>query len=67
MSRHRATTVIYHCPFCAEEDLRPVAEPAGAWACQACARVFTVELVTVDTTAIPGRLAEEQALRGGQP
>ena len=26
----RATTPVYYCPFCAEEDLRPEAEPAGA-------------------------------------
>jgi hypothetical protein len=57
----------FHCPFCAEEDLWPVEEPRGAWECRACARVFTVQLVAVDTTQIPGRLAEEQALRGGQP
>ena len=63
----RGSTAIYHCPFCAEEDLRPVVEPAGAWACGACARVFTVDLVTVDTTAIPGRLAEEAALERRSP
>lgn len=62
----RATTAIFYCPFCAEEDLRPEAEPAGAWACQACARVFTVGLVTVDTTQIPGRLAEQERIGGGQ-
>ena len=62
----RATTAIFYCPFCAEEDLRPEAEPAGAWACQASARVFTVGLVTVDTTQIPGRLAEQERIGGGQ-
>jgi ribosomal protein L37AE/L43A len=56
---------IYHCPFCAEEDLRPVEEPRGAWLCRACARVFTVGLVTLDTTKIPGRLAEEAELQPG--
>jgi ribosomal protein L37AE/L43A len=64
MSRAAATTPIYHCPFCAEEDLRPVADPAGAWSCQACARVFTVDLVTVDAAGIPGRLAEQAQLEG---
>ena len=67
MSDAPRTATPYHCPFCAEEDLWPVEEPRGAWECRACARVFTVQLVTVDTTQIPGRLAEEQALRGGQP
>jgi ribosomal protein L37AE/L43A len=67
MSQHRPAAAIYHCPFCAEEDLWPVEEPRGAWECRACARVFAVQLVTLDTTQIPGRLAEEQSLRGGQP
>jgi ribosomal protein L37AE/L43A len=63
-----SAAAIYHCPFCAEEDLRPVEEPRGAWLCRACARVFTVDLVTVDTATIPGRLAEEAELhRGGTP
>jgi len=62
----RATTAIFYCPFCAEEDLRPVPEPTGAWSCQACVRVFTVGLVTIDTTQIPGRLAEQERTGGGQ-
>lgn len=33
------------CPYCAEEDLRPVEEPAGAWRCRDCARVFRVSFV----------------------
>ena len=62
----RATTAIFYCPFCAEEDQRPVPEPTGAWSCQACVRVFTVGLVTIDTTQIPGRLAEQERTGGGQ-
>lgn len=58
-----AAAAIYYCPFCAEEDLRPVEEPRGAWLCRACARVFAVTLATVDTARIPGRLAEEEELR----
>ncbi len=63
MSETRATA-IYHCPFCAEEDLRPVENPKGAWSCLASARVFTVGLVKLDTGRIPGRLAEEAAIEG---
>jgi ribosomal protein L37AE/L43A len=33
--------VPFHCPFCAEEDLRPV--PAGRWHCRSCLRVFSIE------------------------
>jgi ribosomal protein L37AE/L43A len=56
-------TAIYYCPFCAEEDLRPVEEPRGAWRCNACARVFTVRLETVDASHIPGRIREESELQ----
>ena len=44
----------FYCPYCAEEDLRPVEEPArppaveavtGAWRCTACLRVFVVKFV----------------------
>ncbi|HEV7172575.1 hypothetical protein [Pedococcus sp.] len=59
----REATPIYYCPFCAEEDLRPVEEPQGAWRCGACARVFSVQLARVDTTRIPGRIAEAEALQ----
>ncbi|GAA0532120.1 hypothetical protein GCM10011581_16610 [Saccharopolyspora subtropica] len=34
-----------HCPYCGDEDLAPEAEPAGAWTCLSCRRVFTVRLV----------------------
>lgn len=57
-----AATAIYYCPFCAEEDLRPVEEPRGAWRCNACARVFTVSLSAVDASHIPGRLREQAEL-----
>ena len=50
----------------AEEDLWPVEEPQGAWECRACARVFTVSLVTVDAAAIPGRIREEAELQQGR-
>ncbi len=34
-----------HCPYCGDEELVPREEPAGAWKCAACLRVFTVQLV----------------------
>jgi ribosomal protein L37AE/L43A len=35
--------VPYHCPFCAEEDLRPHGPTPGAWHCRACLRTFSVQ------------------------
>jgi hypothetical protein len=44
----------YHCPFCGDEDLRPVEDHATAWSCRSCARVFTVGLVRIEQSLIPG-------------
>ena len=52
------SAVIFHCPFCAEEDLRPVESPAGAWHCISCARVFSVTQHRVEDAQIPGRIRE---------
>lgn len=43
---------VMNCPYCGEEDLRPVAEPPGAWTCRDCARVFTVRFVGIDASAL---------------
>ena len=59
------SAVIFHCPFCAEEDLRPVEEPAGAWHCLACARVFSVTQHRVAAEHIPARIAEVEAKHHG--
>lgn len=37
--------VPYHCPFCAEEDLRPHGTTHGAWHCRTCLRVFSVRFL----------------------
>jgi predicted RNA-binding Zn-ribbon protein involved in translation (DUF1610 family) len=41
--------VLFHCPYCGDEDLRPAEQtekvPAGAWFCAACLRTFTVKLI----------------------
>ena len=45
--------VPYHCPFCAEEDLRPHGETHGAWHCRACLRVFSVKFLGIESVS-PG-------------
>ncbi|HQR28609.1 MAG TPA: hypothetical protein PLP61_16310 [Nocardioides sp.] len=40
----------FHCPYCAEEDLRPHVgvegtSPPGSWECRSCLRAFTVRLL----------------------
>jgi transposase-like protein len=45
----------FYCPYCAEEDLRPVEEPRGAWRCTACLRVFVVTFVGLTTRGLTAR------------
>jgi len=42
-------TAPLYCPFCADEDLWPQAEPAGAWRCRGCTRAFVVTKVRTTT------------------
>jgi ribosomal protein L37AE/L43A len=55
----RAATPLY-CPFCGDEDLRPVEDDDAAWSCRSCAHVFSVTQLRVDHASIP-------ANRGAQP
>ncbi|MDF9715321.1 hypothetical protein INN71_10025 [Nocardioides sp. ChNu-153] len=59
----------YHCPYCAEEDLRPhettdpttgeVTSPAGAWECRSCLRAFSLRMI--------GRLPRPAGITKGAP
>ena len=45
MSGERAAP--FHCPYCAEEDLRPFGETHGQWRCGACQRVFALKYLGI--------------------
>ncbi|HEV7830072.1 MAG TPA: Insertion element protein [Pseudonocardiaceae bacterium] len=45
MTQTRA--VPFYCPYCGDEDLRPEEQPAAAWRCADCQRVFVVRLVAL--------------------
>jgi len=34
--------VPFHCPYCSNEDLRPL-EEHGSWECRACLRAFSLK------------------------
>ena len=36
--------VPFHCPYCAEEDLRPL-ETHGQWLCASCRRAFALKFL----------------------
>ncbi|HEY0576596.1 MAG TPA: Insertion element protein [Pseudonocardia sp.] len=44
--------VPFYCPYCGEEDLRPVEEPHGAWRCAGCLRTFAVKLVGIGVPSL---------------
>jgi len=37
--------VPFHCPYCADEDLRPHGATHGEWECRACLRAFTLKYI----------------------
>lgn len=37
--------VPFHCPYCADEDLRPHGETHGQWECRSCLRAFKLGFI----------------------
>ena len=54
----------FYCPYCGDEDLRPVEEDPAAWSCRACARLFVVSLVGIDRASIPAYRGAKDAPEG---
>jgi len=46
----------FHCPYCADEGLRPFGETHGQWRCGACRRVFALKYlgIAADWNSPPG-------------
>ena len=40
-----ARAVPFHCPYCADEDLRPHGDQHGAWECRSCLRAFRLSFI----------------------
>lgn len=40
-----ARAVPFHCPYCADEDLRPHGEKHGEWECRSCMRAFRLGFI----------------------
>ncbi|NYI70788.1 ribosomal protein L37AE/L43A [Naumannella cuiyingiana] len=60
MSEDNLRAVPYFCPFCGEEDLRPVEEPGNGWLCRSCARVFSVRMHRLERAIVPGHIAASE-------
>jgi ribosomal protein L37AE/L43A len=45
--------VPYFCPYCADEDLRPLGATPGQWHCRACLRTFGLRFLGVAPTPTP--------------
>ena len=64
LSAETQRAVPYHCPFCAEEDLRPVASGAvpglqrGGWHCRSCLRVFGLSFHGIHRNPLDGPALE---------
>ena len=51
--------VPFHCPYCADEDLRPHGETHGEWECRSCLRAFRLGFI--------GQLAPSNLTTHGSP
>jgi ribosomal protein L37AE/L43A len=47
MSESAERQVPFYCPYCGDQDLRPVGTTGGAWRCAACARAFELHFTGV--------------------
>ena len=47
-------SAVLHCPYRAEEDLRPHEDSHGAWLCASCRRVFAVRLIGISPVDLSG-------------
>jgi hypothetical protein len=63
--------VPYCCPYCAEEDLRPLESGAvpgltrGGWHCRSCLRVFSLSFHGMHQPVLPDREANEAGSSAG--
>lgn len=48
-----ARAVPFYCPYCGDEDLRPIGDTHGGWWCQACRRAWALRFLG---TGKPGDL-----------
>jgi transposase-like protein len=47
MSTTRA--VPFYCPYCGDEDLRPLKDTRGTWWCQSCRRAWSLKMLGTGT------------------
>ena len=58
MRQARMRLAVQYCPYCGEQELRPLEDHAEAWTCADCRTSFVVSPVPVtSTTAVAGGTA----------
>jgi transposase-like protein len=50
-----ARAVPFYCPYCGDEDLRPLGDTHGTWWCQSCRRAWSLKMLGTGT---PDEFAE---------
>ena len=44
-----ARAVPFYCPYCGDEDLRPLTDTHGTWWCQSCRRAWSLKMIGTGT------------------
>jgi len=47
MATERA--VPFYCPYCGDEDVRPLTDTHGTWWCQSCRRAWALKMLGIGT------------------
>jgi ribosomal protein L37AE/L43A len=56
MSTHAAPP--FYCPYCGEEDIRPLGERHGDWVCGSCRRAWALRSLRAEAPAEPATATE---------
>jgi ribosomal protein L37AE/L43A len=60
-------SAVLHCPYCAEEDLRPTEDSHGSWLCASCRRVFAVRLIGISPVDVRAEGRTPTSTRSASP
>jgi transposase-like protein len=44
-----ARAVPFYCPYCGDEDIRPLTDTHGTWWCQSCRRAWSLKMLGTGT------------------
>ena len=57
----------FHCPYCAEEDLRPLEDRTAQWLCGSCRRAFALRFIGMEVSGDARHRSSRHRAPGSAP